>query len=95
MPGFPSDAHLKGGQASISVHVRLADEFYFPIIPIVVDLHRQGLSLRTISRELEQRGIKTRQGRDRWNAAQIKRVLARSAGAVATGHEADDESGGS
>lgn len=80
MPAFPPGACLKGAQASIMSHVQLADEFYAPIIPIVAELRRQGLSLRAIARELDQRGIKTRQECACWNASQIRRVLARGVG---------------
>jgi len=56
----------------------MAREFYAPIIPIVLELHRQGLSLRAIARELGQRGIKTRQEWRHWSATQVRRVLARA-----------------
>jgi hypothetical protein len=95
-PGFPPGVHLKGGQNSAPVHAEMADEFYAPIIPIVLELRLQALSLRAIARELDQRGISTRvgcyyefEGSDppkppkrrivRWNAAQVRRVLIRSA----------------
>src|SRR5436190_1386780 len=61
MPGFPASASAKGGAASAVVHVRAAREFYAPIIPIVVELRRKGLSLREIASELDRRGIRTRQ----------------------------------
>jgi hypothetical protein len=91
MPGFPPRGHLKGGQNAAPVNRALAREFYAPIIPIVVELRRQGLSLRAIARELDRRGIRTRQvgwykaGASvmeviRWSATQVKRVLARAAG---------------
>jgi hypothetical protein len=51
MPGFLPGVHLKGGQASIESHRRLAREFYAPIRPVVVELRHQGLSLRAIARE--------------------------------------------
>jgi hypothetical protein len=90
MPAFPPGAHQKGGQASAPVNRELAREFYEPIIPIVLELRRQGLSLRQIARELDRRGIRTRQvgkyesfGSDmeiiRWSAQQVRRVLARAA----------------
>ena len=78
MPGFPQGVHLQGGQASVEVHRQLAREFYAPILPMVAELHRQGLSLRAIARELDRRGIKTRQGWERWSATQVKRVLAKT-----------------
>jgi hypothetical protein len=83
MPGFPAGVHLKGGQTSAVVNAELAREFYAPIIPIVVELFEGGLSLRAIARELDRRGIKTRQGFEHWSATQIGRVLDR-AGYVST-----------
>jgi Recombinase len=83
MPEFPADAHLKGGQNAAPVLAQLAREFYAPIIPVVLELHGQGLSLRAIATELEQRGIKSRWGWPRWSAAQVRRVLARGLAAAA------------
>jgi GYF domain 2 len=89
--GFPPDAHLKGGRNAAPVLAAMAQEFYAPIIPIVLELHGQGLSLRAIARELDQRKIRTRIGCYyksiwskrpriiRWSAAQVRRVLIRSA----------------
>jgi hypothetical protein len=46
-----------------------------PIVPIVMELHAQGLSLRAIAGELERRGVKPRYGcRPAWSAAQVRRV---------------------
>ncbi|MBI3410366.1 MAG: recombinase family protein [Planctomycetes bacterium] len=61
MPEFPPGVHLKGGQTAAVTHARMAREFYAPIIPVVLELRRQGLSLRAIARELDQRGIRMRQ----------------------------------
>jgi hypothetical protein len=61
MPSFPPGVHLIGGRNAAPVHAELAREFYAPIIPVVVELHRQGLSLRAIARELDRRGVRTRQ----------------------------------
>jgi hypothetical protein len=83
MPGFPASASAKGGQASAEVNRRSALEFYAPILPVVAELHAQGLSLRQIARELDRRGVKTRlqYPGQRWNAMQVRRVLARIAAA--------------
>jgi len=78
MPQFPPDACRRGGQNAAPVNREMAREFYTPLIPIVLDLHCQGLSLRAIARELEQRGIKTRQEWKHWSATQIRRILARA-----------------
>lgn len=58
--GFPPGVHLKGGRNAAPVLAQMAQEFYEPIIPIVLELRRQGLSLRAIGRELDRRGIRTR-----------------------------------
>jgi hypothetical protein len=79
MPAFPHGASAKGGQASIKTNVESARAFYAPILPVVAELHGQGLSLRQIARELDRRGIKTRQEWDHWSATQVRRVLARIA----------------
>jgi hypothetical protein len=79
MPAFPPDAHLKGGAASAPVNAQLAREFYAPLLPIVRELRRQGLSLRAIARELERRGIKTRYEWRHWSATSVRRLLARAA----------------
>jgi Recombinase len=76
---FPPGVHLKGGRNAAPVLAELAREFYAPLIPIVVELRDQGLSLREIAAELEKRGIKARWGWTRWSAAQVRRILARAA----------------
>ena len=80
MPSFPVGANLKGGRNAAPVNAQLAREFYEPIIPVVMELHSQGLSLRAIARELEQRGIKPRQEFPQWSAAQVRRILCRGLG---------------
>jgi ribosome-interacting GTPase 1 len=61
MPRFPPGVHLQGGRTAAVTHAAAAREFYAQIIPVVVDLRRQGQSLRAIARELDRRGIRTRQ----------------------------------
>lgn len=78
MHQFPPAAHVIGGQNAAPYLRQLAREFYAPIIPIVVELRQQGLTLRAIAGELGRRGIKTRQGWDHWSATQVRRVLARA-----------------
>jgi hypothetical protein len=77
---FPEGAHLKGGAASAPLNRALAEEFYRDILPLVVELRRQGLSLRGIGRELDQRGIKPRfeYPGQRWSASQVRRLLIRA-----------------
>jgi hypothetical protein len=77
-PHSPSGVHLKGGQTAAVTHATAAREFYAPLLPVIVELRRQGLSLRAIAAELDRRGIKTRQEWDHWSATQIRRVLARA-----------------
>jgi hypothetical protein len=95
MPQFPPGVHLKGGQASVESNRRLAQEFYAPILPVVVELHRQGLSLRAIARELDRRGIKTRleYPGQRWSATQVRRLLIRAREAE-RGSDQEDHAGG-
>jgi hypothetical protein len=85
MPQFPPGVHRKGGEASVESHRRLAREFYAPLLPVVLELHRQGLSLRAIGRELDRRGIKTRFGWPCWSAASVRRALDRALEAAAQG----------
>jgi hypothetical protein len=82
MPAFPPGVHLKGGRNAAPVLAEMAREFYAPIIPIVMELHGQGLSLRAIAAELERRKIKSRWGWPRWSAAQVMRILARGLAAA-------------
>jgi hypothetical protein len=79
MPGFPPGVHLIGGRNAAVTNARLAREFYAPILPLVAELHRQGLSLRAIARELDRQGVKTRiqYPGQRWSATQVRRVLVR------------------
>jgi hypothetical protein len=80
MHAFPPGAHEKGGRNAAPVLAALAREFYAPLLPIVLALYRQGLSLRAIARELGRRGIKTRweYPGERWNVVQVRRVLDRA-----------------
>jgi hypothetical protein len=86
---LPPGASAEGARRAAISHAANARDFYAPIIPIVVELHRQGHSLRAIARELDRRGILTRIGHwyepdsgkrrpVQWNAAQVRRVLIRA-----------------
>jgi hypothetical protein len=83
MPAFPPGVHLKGGRNAAPVHAEAAREFYAPLLALVADLRRRGLSLRAIARELQARQIKSRVYHQ-WSASQVRRVLARAA-AIPTG----------
>ena len=77
---IPDGVCFKGGANAAPVIREIAREFYAPIIPIVLELHRQGKSLRKIGAELERRKIKSPQGFPRWAAAQVRRALNRGLG---------------
>ena len=80
MQAFPADAHRRGGAASAPIHREAAQRFYAPLIPLVVELHGRGLSLRKIAAELNRLGVSTRNfGPVHWSATQVSRVLARAA----------------
>jgi hypothetical protein len=77
MPGFTPEARLKGGQVTGRQTSRLTREADAALLPIVLLLRQQKLSLRAIAAELDRRGIRPRQGR-RWQARQVSRLLARA-----------------
>ena len=93
MPGFPPGVHRIGGRNAAPIHRQAAHDFYTPILPVVAEMHRQGLSLRAIARELDRREIRTRTGCYyfpkglhwgepvfiRWSATQVRRGPARAA----------------
>ena len=56
MPGFPPGVHQLGGRNAAEGHAQAAREFYAPLLPVVVELRRRGLSLRAIAAELDRRG---------------------------------------
>lgn len=80
MPKFPQWAAAKGSRAAAVSNAALARDFYAPLCLILSDLRRRGLSFRDIARELECRGVRTRQGFKRWHATSVKRALVRAAG---------------
>lgn len=82
MPAFPPGVQHKGGANAAITLTQQAVEFYEPIIPIVLELHKQGKSLREIGRELQKRGIKPRINYPpgNWSAAQVRRALFRGLG---------------
>jgi hypothetical protein len=84
MPAFPPSAAQKGAANSAPVHRAAAVEFCAPLLPLVIELRQRGLSLRAIARELQQRGIKTRQEWPHWSATQVRRLLGRAVKASAT-----------
>jgi hypothetical protein len=81
VPGFPEEASARGAAEAARANAQYARDFYGPLLPLVAELRARGLSLRAIARELESRGIQTRQEWPRWHARQVARVLARAEGA--------------
>jgi len=79
MPTFPPGAHQKGSKIAAAVLAQQAKDFYKQISPVVMDLCNQGLSLRDIAQELDERGIRPRRART-WSAAQVRRVIFRATG---------------
>jgi hypothetical protein len=78
MPGFPAGASARGGATAAITHAAAAREFYRPLLPLVVELARQGLSRRAIARELTRRGVKMRSGWTSWHPTQVSRMLRRA-----------------
>jgi hypothetical protein len=78
MPRFPPGVHLKGGRNAAVTNAQAAREFYAPLLPVVLEVRRQGLSLRAIAAELGRRGIKSRQEWPHWSATSVRRVLVRA-----------------
>ena len=54
------------------------------VVPIILELRDQGLSLRAMGAELTGAGIKTRQEYRTWHARQVARILARAAAVAAS-----------
>ncbi|HZZ80910.1 MAG TPA: hypothetical protein VFE62_20580 [Gemmataceae bacterium] len=63
MDGELTGPRLGGFNAGITL-AEEARKFYEPLIPIAMELQRQGLSLRDIADEFERRGILTRTDHD-------------------------------
>jgi hypothetical protein len=83
---FRPGVHAKGGRHAAVAHVSRANDFYAPLIPIVTELHRKGLSLRDIAGELERLGLRPRYNRrPTWEPAQVRRILERAAKQSAKG----------
>ena len=94
MPSFPPGANVKGGTSAAPVHRESARAFYAPLLPLVLQLHREGKSLRQIARELDARGIPTRYEFRRWAPEQVRRVLARALAKEASQKVGDVGAGG-
>jgi hypothetical protein len=79
---FRPGVHTKGGRHAAIAHTGRAADFYAPLIPVIAELHRKGLSLRDIAGELERLGIRPRYNRrPTWGPAQVRRILERAASA--------------
>lgn len=73
-----TEARHRGAQAAGHVAHDQARRAYTDIVPLLVELHGRGLSLRAMATELNVLGHTTRHGK-RWNQVQIARVLRLSA----------------
>lgn len=69
----------KGRAVSAAVRAKAADDAYADIVPEMKRLRDGGRSLQQIADELNEQGHTTRREKP-WNAVQVMRVLARSAG---------------
>lgn len=67
--GAPEPDYARAGAANVAV----ADRFASTHWPLVEDLLASGLSLRAVSRELNERRIKTRTGKA-WSAVQVRNL---------------------
>jgi hypothetical protein len=54
-----------------------ARAFDAPIIPLVLDLRRQGVTFDAIARELERQGIENRRGKQ-WHSSKVRQILVRN-----------------
>jgi hypothetical protein len=72
-----SRSHL-GGQRAAETHRRECRRFDSTVAAVVVSLRGRGWSLQRIADALSARGIRTRQGREKWDKRQVSRVLSRA-----------------
>ena len=66
---------LDSGEAA-RANILAADVFVFKVWPVIEEMMLEGLSLRAMARELNERGIKTRTGKA-WEASTVRNVLMR------------------
>jgi hypothetical protein len=80
MRRFPPGVHLAGGRNSAPVNRALAAAFDARVLPLVLALRSEGLSLRAVARELERRRVPTRYeaAGGRWHGRQVARILSRA-----------------
>jgi DNA invertase Pin-like site-specific DNA recombinase len=74
-PGLTREARLEGTRAAALAATMGKRSAYEDLLPEVVGMREQGLSLRAIARRLDEDGYTTRQGKA-WNPQQVSRVLA-------------------
>jgi DNA invertase Pin-like site-specific DNA recombinase len=74
-PGLTREARLEGTRAAALAATMGKRSAYEDLLPEVVGMREQGLSLRAIARRLDEDGYTTRQGKP-WNPQQVSRVLA-------------------
>ena len=72
------DDTAKGRLAALEFRRKQADERARQVAPVIAELQASGArSLGAIARGLNERGIRTPRGTGEWEAAQVRRVLAR------------------
>jgi DNA invertase Pin-like site-specific DNA recombinase len=71
------EARTKGAQAAGEAASRSANEAYSDLLPIVVRLRNDGITLQEIAATLNREGHTTRRGKP-WNHVQVLRLLARA-----------------
>ncbi|CAA7617561.1 Resolvase-like serine recombinase (fragment) [Candidatus Terasakiella magnetica] len=64
---------LDSGEAAWA-NIRAADAFASKVYPIIEEMIAEGISLRAMARELNERGIKTRTGKH-WQASTVQNVI--------------------
>ena len=84
MKAFPEGASQRGAEAAAVTHREQCRQADAEVLPLVLELHGRGLSLRGIATALTAAAIPTRQGFPRWHVRQVARILARSAAVAAT-----------
>jgi hypothetical protein len=95
MPGFAPEVARRGCIAAAQENRRLRQEHDASLLPVIVELRAQGMSLQEIGTQLTLRGFVTRQGLHYWDRRQVLRILRRaeeaSAQAVSNGGTLPEE----
>lgn len=78
VPALSPEARAEGAKLGAAANHRLAVEAYADLVPFVMTLRSQGLSLRAIAARLNEDGHSTRADKA-WTAQQVRLVLKRAA----------------